>query len=309
MTLGARFRSSLLGLSPADMQAVTHHFRDARPALRERLDGICDAFRLGYNAAMVAEDADALIAALDEQEPDLRGWTYEGAGMGVAIRVQLTPGSRLLAEYLERGDAHLYLIEVGVGWALGKVPLRHGAVWGQTGTDYHWLAWDGWGFHDAVFRTERALVKQAGRPAGAGEGASYDQGLGRALWFVECAEPERIATRIGSFHPDRRADLWGGVGLAACYACGVDEDTLRAALAQAGAHAGQVRVGASLAALARARAGNLSPAAERACRALTGRSAEEAAATARALIEATPSGPEHYHAVRRALLAELPEAA
>ncbi len=306
MSFAGWTRTTLFGLGDKDMLAVTRHFADAAPHVRARLDGVCDAFRAGYNAALAADGVDDLLPTLDRVDADRRGWAYEGAGMGIGIRVLTTPNSRLYAEYLDKGDPHHYLIQVGAGWAFGKVPVRHAALWGQAGNVFHWLAWDGLGFHDAIFHTDRTLVKQAGRPAGpTHEGATYDHGVGRALWFVECAEPARLAKRIATFPTERRADLWGGVGLAANYACGVEDDVLAAVLEAAGPHAAEVGVGATLAVVARHRADNMTDGAARACRALTGMSAADANAATLAIMAGLPDGPEKYPATRTALRARV----
>lgn len=302
MSFAGWTRTTLFGLGDRDMAAVTRHFADAAPNVRARLDGVCDAFKAGYNAALAADGVDDLLPVLDALEADWRGWAYEGAGMGMGIRVLTTPGSELYAEYLRKADPHHYLIQVGAGWALGKVPVRRSVLWAQAGTNFHWLAWDGWGFHDAIFKTEATLVRYAGRPEDEVEAASYDQGVGRALWFVEAADPARVARRIATFPASRQADLWGGIGLAANYACGVDEETLAALMAEAKVHARSVGVGASLAVCARARAGNLTDGAARACRVLTGLDADDANRAVLAIMDGLPDGVGKYPATRRALL-------
>src|SRR5262249_6440948 len=106
---------------------------------------------------------------------------------------------------------------------------------------------------------------------------AFDQGLGRSLWFVNCADAKRIAGTIAQFDEPRRADLWSGIGLACAYAgayAGTDLDELFAA---AHKYRPELAQGAAFAAKARLRAGNLVPHTERACEAFCGTSAREAA--------------------------------
>src|SRR6185295_14439151 len=94
-----------------------------------------------------------------------------------------------------------------------------------------WLALDGYGFHEAFFRTERSVRRQEVPRKVRGFGYprhAFDQGIGRCLWFVEGAHVGRIAATIGAFPEDRRPDLWSGVGLAATYAGGRGADDLLA---------------------------------------------------------------------------------
>ena len=45
----------------------------------------------------------------------------------------------------------------------------------------------------------------------------YDMGLGRALWFVHIGRVEPIVHTIDGFLPDRRKQLWRGVGTACAF--------------------------------------------------------------------------------------------
>ena len=104
---------------------------------------------------------------------------------------------------------------------------------------------------------------------------------------METADPDRIAATVGSFAPERRADVWSGVGLAATYAGATDEDGLRRLLGLAWPFRAHLAQGAAFAAKARLRAGNAVPHVERACAVLCECGAVEAAAvTDRALAAA-----------------------
>jgi len=109
-------------------------------------------------------------------------------------------------------------VHVGIGWAYARLRLRPGK--GSPAADplLRWLAWDGFGFHQGFWHADRVIGGQrVERGLPPDTRAVRDQGLGRALWFHECAEPDGIALRIAEFGPDRRADLWSGIGLAATY--------------------------------------------------------------------------------------------
>jgi hypothetical protein len=53
-----------------------------------------------------------------------RGLAYEGAAMGLMLAYVLTPwsASRLQTFLLAPGTHHSYMIHVGVGWAMARVP-------------------------------------------------------------------------------------------------------------------------------------------------------------------------------------------
>jgi hypothetical protein len=184
-----------------------------------------------------------------------------------------------------RGDQHLYMAYIGVGWALARLPRWR---WHRlTAPDplLRWLALDGYGFHQAYFRTMQYVVRQRREKAfpWPGDGPpgyparAIDQGIGRALWFVGGTDVEVVCRLVDGFAPGRRADLYSGVGLAATYAGGADADELTRLWRHAGRYRGQVAQGSAFAAQARVRAGLVVPHNELATEIFCGMSTRDAA--------------------------------
>ena len=159
---------------------------------------------------------------------------------------------------------------------------------------------DGYGFHQAYFHTDRYVHEQYqdarfGWPA---DGPAWyasrviDQGIGRAMWFVGGTDAELVGTLIDSFPAARRGDLYGGAGLAACYAGGADAEELRAFQQHAGEHAAQVAQGCAFAAEARVRAGLVTPHTKVATRVLCGMTPEAAATITQRVRPAQASLPQ-----------------
>ncbi len=124
---------------------------------------------------------------------------------------------------------------VGIGWLLARLPggiqgyLRRLQQVGAKGLSplqkldplLGWLAIDGYGFHQGYFHWRKYI--QGILPPKNLSGYScrvFDQGLGRSLWFVKGANIHAIEEAIAQFQPQRRADLWSGIGLACGYAGG-----------------------------------------------------------------------------------------
>lgn len=84
---------------------------------------------------------------------------------------------------------------------------------------------DNWLLPAASFSRLAKETSSAGAPAvmrSAERG--FDHGVGRASWFVNCGEPDKVISTLCTFGASERApDLWGGVGLAGTYAGGVSE--------------------------------------------------------------------------------------
>jgi hypothetical protein len=201
----------------------------------------------------------------------------------MAILDCLTPWNRGRAQrFLEgAGAAHVYMAHIGFGWALARLRRPLDGLPVPLDPLLRWLVADGYGFHEGYFRTD-AAVRRGARPqsfTGYADRA-FDQGLGRALWFVEGADPRRVATAIAALPEPRRADLWSGAGLACAYAGGVDRAAAEALRVAAGEHRLHAAQGAVFAATARDRAGNPAPHTDMAVAVLAGIGAERAAALA-----------------------------
>lgn len=286
----------LLRLSPAEVTFAKRRFHDPGPELRLRLEGVGEAFRAGYHAALDQDEPAPLGLKLDEMPAALRGFAYEGAGMALALQDALSLFRR---DRVERflagpGNPHAYLVIVGAGWVLARLPLRVAPLLARFDPLHRWLALDGYGFHEGYFRWPRSVVAQQ-RPAKLTGYArhGFDQGLGRSLWFVCGGEIDRIATTIRGFAVPRQADLWAGVGLACAYAGGRGAEELRRLRHLAAEHETALGQGVVFAATARERAGNPTPHTELACRVLTGVSAAAAAAiTEEARVGLPPDAPE-----------------
>jgi hypothetical protein len=307
--------------SATDLDVRGFHVKG--PEARNRLETVGAMFLAGYGYAAEARTATEAESRLETVPAPWRGFAYEGAAMAFAVRDGLPGGRpRLVAEFLAgRADEHIYMAYVGIGWAMARLPRFR---WSRLHTPdplLRWLALDGYGFHQAYFRTGRYVVQQfrerpfpwpAGDPSGYAERV-IDQGIGRALWFVGGADPAVVARLLDRFPEDRRPDLYSGAGLAATYAGGADEAELRLFWQRAGAYRPHVAQGSAFAAGARVRAGLVVPHNEVATQVFCGMSTSDAAkVTDAALLDLDrrdgPPGPgvlPAYEVWRRRIADEL----
>ena len=299
----------LLGIDVAEAEFARRDFSPGDPSRRERLEEIGRTFITGYNTALRLRDPDATAPRFDATARELQGFAFEGAAMGFALLDILTPwpGRRFLRFIAGWGGRHIYMAYVGAGWALARTSLR--LVWrlGPLDPLLRWLMIDGFGFHAGYFH-HRETVDRHRRPR-ALQGSQqnvFDQGLGRALWFVKGADIDPIAAAVATFPRERRADLWSGVGLAAAYAGGINLAELSTLRERAGAFAVHLAQGAAFAAKARQRAGNEALHANEACHVLAGCSAEAAAAiTDEALAGLPRQSKDAYETWRQRIRAAL----
>lgn len=280
-----------LRLSPGETSFERRGFRVGDSARKDRLERAGAAFVLGYNAVLDDSRFGQLTPRLEAVPADFRGFAYEGAAMGLALLDWLTPWNRQRIDAFLRGpgDPHAYMVHVGAGWVLARVPGRVENFLRRFDPLLRWLVMDGYGFHEAFFHGHRYLAgaPMPSRVQGYARRA-FDQGFGRCLWFVEGAEPDRIAATIANLASGRHGDLWSGVGLAAVYAGQIAVDDLESLRRRAGLFGPALAQGASFAAKARQRAGNLTSYQDLACGVLCGMSAIEAARVSDQALENLP---------------------
>jgi len=250
-------------LSNADLEVRGFHRKDG--AAKELLETVGRSFLTGYAHAAEASTPEAVEPPLEKLPRRFRGFAYEGAAMGFAVRDGLPfgKGGRTVRFLDGPGRVHSYMIYVGAGWAMARVPRFRWPRLELGDPLLRWLMLDGYGFHQAYFHTQKYVHDQYVEPAIPWQtnGADWylrhaiDQGIGRAMWFVGGADPNVVADMFDSFAPARRPDLYAGAGLAATYAGGGDQAELRAFRSRAGVYLPNVAQGSAFAATARVEAG------------------------------------------------------
>jgi len=279
VSLGSLFKLAA-GISPSEASFAKRGFWCGENAVREHLECVGMSFLKGYNLALEDQGSAVLSEKLEEVENEFRGFAYEGAAMALAILDRLIPWKKTrLQTFIDGpGSPHIFMMYVGAGWSLARLPFRRQEALAKPDPVLRWLEIDGYGFHEGFFHWPNYVKKQirASRLTGYASRA-FDQGLGRSLWFVEGADVERIASTIRKFPSYRQADLWSGVGLACAYAGGADRSAAELLRRSACCYQNHLAQGAAFAAKTRQRAKNPTANTDRVCRSLCGVSADEAA--------------------------------
>lgn len=288
VSLLGQARRRFLGLSPTEASFARRGFSAREDAARQRLEQIGTTFLSGYHAALEETGFVSLARRLASVETDLRGFAFEGSAMGLALLDCFTPWrkDRWRTFTYRLGESHIYMMHVGLGWALAR--LRRSVTQYLTRLDpvLGWLMVDGYGFHEGYFNWPRYIEQQSipARLIGY-EQRVFDQGLGRSIWFVKGADVGAVATAINAFPATRREDLWSGVGLACAYAGGCDRGAIDSLRIAANEHLPALAQGVAFAAKTRQRAANLNSHTQTVCRVICGHSAADAAAITDAALE------------------------
>ena len=288
VSLLGQARRRFLGLSPAEASFARRGFIAGEEKARLRLEQIGATFLSGYHAALEESEFVSLAHRLAHVEAELRGFAFEGAAMGLALLDCFTPWKKdRWRTFTERlGQPHIYMMHVGLGWALARLRRSVTSHLAKLDPLLRWLVVDGYGFHEGYFSWPR-YVEQRAIPTRLNgyERRVFDQGLGRSIWFVKGANVAAVANAINAFPSERREDLWSGAGLACAYAGGCSRAAIESLRVAASEHLSALAQGVAFAAKTRARAANLNSHTETACRVICGHSAEELAAITDAALE------------------------
>ncbi|MGA5895054.1 DUF1702 family protein [Streptomyces venetus] len=317
----AALRRRVLTPSTSQTKLSKRGFHEKSPEATHLLERAGATFLAGFALAAEAHEPCNAERGLEEVPRRFRGFAYEGAGMAFAIRDAMAPTrARYNARFLQGGaDSHVYMVYVGAGWALGRVPpvLWKRAVNALPDPVYRWLILDGYGFHQAYFHTDRYVRQQFVRhdfpwpPQGPSAYANrvIDQGIGRAMWFVNGADPHRLADAVDAFPQPRRADLYAGASLAATYAGGLEEAELLVFKQRARHYLPEVAQASAFAATARVRADLVVPHTELATQILAGTTPQNAARICRDTLpdasETTTAGEPAFEVWRQRIAESL----
>ncbi len=282
-----------------DQSEVTFERRGwtaVEPTRQANLEKVGRKFLQGFEYGMAGQNLADIEASVETVEPAFRGFAYEGCAMALAVRDGIRPSGRHWVRDLlaSRGANHIYMAYIGVGWAMARLPrLRWRAIQPHDPL-LRWLALDGYGFHQAYFRTQQYVWNQRQDRIPGWEPAAYasrvaDQGMGRALWFVNGSDVQRVASTIEAFPQSRRGDLWSGAALASVYAGGADAGELSDLVRLAGPYRSHAAQGAAFAGKARLLAGLVTPGTELGVKVHCDMSVEEAAAVTDEALDGLPS--------------------
>lgn len=238
----------------------------------QRLETVVRMVTKGCQWTLQNSNFEALISRLDAVDPELRGFAYEGAGVGLGALDCLFPWKSRTRAFLDGpGSDYIYAVPLGAGMALARLRRSPEKFLKQLDPVLGWLILDGYGFHEGFFARRRHVV-QRHVPAHLSAYARrvFDQGLGRSIWFSQGTTVKRVAATIASFPQSRQADLWGGVGLACSYTGGVERAALKELYMLVGQYRPALALGIAIGANARHSVDNPWTNAELACEVVWG---------------------------------------
>jgi hypothetical protein len=211
-------------------------------------------------------------------ESEFRAVAYEGVAMNLALKNIQDRALMDWRAFARRSEpAYVPHIHVGLGWAIAKQKLSSLVFLDSLKPSLMFRVLDGHGYYDGIFRQVQTINSQS-RPASIElyYHASYDQGVGRSLWYAAGGHVDRVAKAVSAFSTERHSALWRGVGIAAAFVGGCDESKLYSLLESASNHSKHLGFGAAMAVKARVFTDTVGPDTNLACQVLCNTSVERA---------------------------------
>ena len=161
-----RLWASVLSVSIEEARFARRGFQSTSLLQQAKLENIGETFLTGFNLALREPNLERLSAEANTLPVEMSGFFYEGAGMASALLDGLVPwsSSRFQALLAGPGFAHKYMMHVGAGWALARLPARWNRFLMKFDPLLRWLVLDGYGFHEGYFHWPKYVNRHASPP-------------------------------------------------------------------------------------------------------------------------------------------------
>ena len=223
-----------------------------------------------------SNDEQSIDTYLNGVDPEFRAVAYEGASMSFALKDLHDRALMDWRAFMRRSEqAYVPHVHVGLGWAIAKLKLSSLIFLDTLKPSMIFRVLDGHGYYDGVFRQVQTINNQR-RPVPVDpiHHSSYDQGVGRSLWYSAGGDVARVSEAVRAFSTDRHPALWRGVGVAAAFVGGCDEHKLDSLLENSADQRKNLIFGAAMAIKARVATNTISADTALACQVLLNLSAK-----------------------------------
>ena len=118
---------------------------------------------------------------------------------------------------------------------------------------------DGYGYSNGFLKRRQAIrTQQVPLHFNELELKSFNQGLGRSLWYISLGETEKLVRLLSLFPEVRRHDIWRGIGNAVAYVGGIENSKLQQLVLVAAQYLPSFKCGVSILIKSRTKAATLS---------------------------------------------------
>lgn len=192
-------------------------------SITENVEKVVATFQEGRALSEHEHSLDELLSKLNAFEPRYRSVAFEGASMGFA----LAHNFETWKQYAKTAEKHATQVHIGLGWAIAEKQLDLPSYLDQIEAELQVKVLDGFGYWNGLFQ-RRATIRTQQIPGNvtAEFQAGFDQGVGRAIWYITKGDVAKGVNIINHFAEERRGNLWQGIGVASTYVGGCSDELI-----------------------------------------------------------------------------------
>ena len=191
--------------------------------IAQNIETVFNTFQRGRKLSEQELSLEELIAALNSFEPRYRSVAFEGASMGVAIANTLSTW-KVFASATEK---HATQVHIGLGWAVAEQQIDPAAILPKIQVEYRSKVLEGIGYWNSLFsRRSTIRTQQVPENITSELQPGFDQGVGRAIWYLSKGDLSKLENIIHHFSEERRSSLWYGIGVASTYVGGCSDNLI-----------------------------------------------------------------------------------
>lgn len=192
-------------------------------SIAENIETIVATFQKGKALSNQELGLEELVSTLNRTEERYRSVAFEGASMGIALQNSITTWK----QFSSLAHKHTTQIHIGLGWAIAEQELDVLSILSEIEPEIRVKVLDGIGYWFGLFR-RRLTIRTQQIPAfiTTKYKDGFDQGVGRAIWYVSKGEVSKLVNIINHFDEPRRSNLWQGIGVASTYVGGCSDELI-----------------------------------------------------------------------------------
>ncbi|MCB9192625.1 MAG: DUF1702 family protein [Flavobacteriales bacterium] len=192
-------------------------------SISENIETVVSTFQKGRALSERELGLDELITELNKFEMRYRSVAFEGASMGVALANSMETWK----VYAQKTARHATQVHIGLGWAIAECQMNLASTLSEIEPEMRVKVLDGFGYWNGLFQ-RRATIRTQQIPENITPEfqSGFDQGVGRAIWYITKGEVDKVVNIINHFSEDRRPNLWQGIGVASTYVGGCSDELI-----------------------------------------------------------------------------------